>query len=86
MNIHKLKIQPEYLDDLLFNHKTFEVRNNDRGYQINDVLVFQDKRTNLVHYFKVKYIHSGLGMQEGYVCMSVVYMESAKGIESWLNF
>ena len=38
MKYHKLKVWSEYMDDLLNGNKTFEVRFNDRNYQIGDML------------------------------------------------
>lgn len=76
MTVHKLKIQTNYLDDLLWKGKSFEVRKNDRGYRVGDALCFEDKRTNTFHYFDVLYIHEGLGLEPGYVCMSVKHKVS----------
>jgi len=36
--IHKLKIKHEYLMDIDSGIKTFEVRKNDRNYQLGDIL------------------------------------------------
>ena len=70
--IHELKIEPKYLTDLLNRDKRFEIRFNDRNYRVGDFLVFRDKIG--VYVFRVRYIHSGLGLQDGYVCMTVEYM------------
>jgi len=37
--IHELKILPEYFDDIMNCKKRFEVRKNDRNYQVGDMLV-----------------------------------------------
>lgn len=63
--IHKLKIEPEYLNALMIGLKTFEIRFDDRDYKVGDILDFGEFS------FEVRYIHRGLGMQEGYVAMSV---------------
>ena len=39
--IHVIKIQKEYAEAVFLGEKTFEVRNNDRGYQKGDLIVFQ---------------------------------------------
>lgn len=38
---HELKIHPRYLDDVISGRKTFEIRRDDRGYQIGDTLVLK---------------------------------------------
>lgn len=38
-NIHQLKIVQPYFDDVVSGKKTFEVRKNDRGFKLNDVLM-----------------------------------------------
>ena len=38
---HKIKIQKEYAQAVYLGEKTFEVRNNDRGYQKGDLIVFK---------------------------------------------
>ncbi len=70
--IHQLKIEKKYLDDLLSREKRFEIRFDDRGYKVGDFLVFEDEAGKYV--FRVSYIHSGLGLEKGYVCMTVNYM------------
>ena len=42
MKHHYLKILPEYFDAVKRGDKTFEVRLNDRDYQVNDVLHLQE--------------------------------------------
>lgn len=40
MATHRLKIQEQYADAVLNGTKTFEVRKNDRGYEVGDEIVF----------------------------------------------
>jgi len=40
--VHALKTLPEFFIDLLAKRKTFEIRNNDRNYQIGDLLVLEE--------------------------------------------
>ena len=74
---HELKIESQYLDRLLSGKKKAEVRCNDRDYQLGDVLKFwySDDSGNITKsgwkYFKITHIHSGLGLKENYVCLSV---------------
>ncbi len=68
--IHKLKIQTEYLNNLINGSKKSEIRNNDRDYQKGDILQFTGD--NKVKYlFEISHIHSGLGLLDGYVVLSV---------------
>lgn len=72
------------MDDLLSGLKKFEIRLNDRDYKVGDFLEFTDERG--VYVFAVRYIRSGLGLQEGYVCMTVAYMPySSRLVESKLT-
>ena len=70
MITHKLKIEENYLKNLISGRKKAEIRNNDRDYQVGDVLIFTDS-LGVDYCFKITHIHSGLGLQEGYVCLSV---------------
>ena len=38
MKIHELKLDTEYFDDVKSGLKTFEIRKNDRDYQVGDLL------------------------------------------------
>ena len=42
MKLHVLKIKEEYLYEILRGKKTFEIRKNDRNYQIGDLIHFVD--------------------------------------------
>jgi ASC-1-like (ASCH) protein len=72
---HSLKIEPQYLQNLLDGKKRFEVRINDRDYQVGDELEFWDSDYQGYRIFKVLHIHSGLGMKENYVGLSVEQLE-----------
>ena len=72
---HELKIEPEYFDNLISGRKKSVIRLNDRDYQVGDTIQFY----NVLHakigsnsaVFVITHIHSGLGMADGYVCLSV---------------
>ncbi len=80
MKTHILKIDDEYLDNLLSKRKRCEIRFNDRDYQKGDHLEFTkysfDKPEK--HLFEIVHIHSGLGMKEGYVVLSVDYIAAGQ--------
>lgn len=76
---HCLKIWPEFFRDVHSGKKTFEVRLDDRGYRVGDILVLQEfnpveKRfTGEIMIRTVSYILSGeqFGIMAGYVVMGV---------------
>lgn len=62
--VHKLKTIPPYFDHVLLGKKKFEVRKNDRGFKIGDILQLEEwtkdggytgRKTRV----KVTYIASG---------------------------
>ena len=67
---HTLKIEPQYLENLLDGRKRCEIRYNDRDYQLGDELEFRDWKG--IYTFVVTHIHSGLGLLDGFVVLSVV--------------
>ena len=81
MKIHEIKIYESYADAVLSGEKTFEIRNNDRGYQKGDRLKFKVvEYGSLLHKslhelnekeYEITYVHSGLGMKEGYVALAI---------------
>jgi len=78
--IHRLKIEQHYLIHILEGIKTFEVRKNDRDYQIGDQIIFMplesenynayDLETPLP-YFIITYVHHGYGMSNDFVVLSI---------------
>lgn len=44
MKLHELKILHKYLIDVTIGKKTFELRKNDRDYQVGDLIHFIDIR------------------------------------------
>lgn len=74
--IHTVKIETKYLLRILDNEKPFDVRLNDRDYQTGDILHFEEVREddmckNCSQRRKITYVHSGLGMKEGYVVLGL---------------
>lgn len=73
--IHDLKVLPQYLKRLKNFSKTSEVRFNDRDYQVGDqcnLFELKNGQTTVMADFqyKITHVHTGLGMQEGYVVLS----------------
>lgn len=76
---HNLKTWPQYFQRILSGEKTFEVRKNDRDFQVGDYLLLNeydpktDKFTGNFVYKKVSYIlHGGnFGLDKDTVVMSL---------------
>lgn len=41
MKLHELKIKKEYFQKVYFGNKTFELRKDDRGYEVGDLIKFK---------------------------------------------
>lgn len=74
---HELKLETDYFVSVLAGFKTFEIRFNDRNYQVGDVLVlkewdwYSESFTGRVIEKKVTYL-TNYAQQDGYVVMSIV--------------
>lgn len=80
--VHDLKTDPEYFRDLELGYKTFETRQDDRPYRVNDMLLLQsfDRKTqeytgsmvfaSIVGIFGRKE-HEKEFVKKGYVIMSI---------------
>ncbi len=42
MKTHELKIKPQYFWDIVCNIKTFEVRKNDRNFEVGDIITLRE--------------------------------------------
>lgn len=81
--IHCLKVTPEFFPALVCGDKTFEVRLNDRDFNVGDLLVLQEwdqTYTREAVTKQVTYVlHGGrFGLQEGHVVMGLKDFQSAK--------
>lgn len=56
--LHLLKSDYTYLNDIISGKKTFEVRKNDRNYQIDDFVVFERQSDCSLYMFNICYILS----------------------------
>ena len=76
---HKLKILPEYFKAVKEGRKKFEVRFNDRDYQVDDILIleeldpFGETTTGNVIFVKVIYILKDFGLQAGYCILGIEF-------------
>jgi ASC-1-like (ASCH) protein len=77
---HELKIHQKYLMRIVTGAKSFEVRENDRDYQVGDTIHFlplEDEYNNVydvrqpLPIYEISYIHVGLGMRDGYAVLAI---------------
>lgn len=75
---HELKITPEYFKDVMLGLKKFEMRFNDRNYQVGDTLILNEFNPNTGRYTgeqvtrKVDYILNNFdGLQPDYVILQI---------------
>lgn len=80
MIIHELKIEQIHLARILEGDKMFEIRNNDRSYQVGDTISFIPLDSDLIDVYQIrtpipKYritsLYSGYGLQEGFVVLGI---------------
>lgn len=75
---HELKILPEYYKAVLKGKKKFELRKNDRDYEVGDRLILNEydgeKYTGEFVIKNITYIFKGgsYGLEEGYVILSIM--------------
>lgn len=50
MTVHDLKCWPEFYEDIRDGRKTFEVRVNDRGFAVGDILRLREYRPKVGEY------------------------------------
>lgn len=55
MTIHALKTEPRFFHDVRDNGKNFEVRKNDRDYQVGDVLILCNYHPERFDYYVSPY-------------------------------
>ncbi|MGJ6852999.1 ASCH/PUA domain-containing protein [Listeria monocytogenes] len=71
---HELKILSEYFWDIIEGRKTFEIRKNDRDFQVGDYLILKEfkdgKHTRQFRAVEVTYI-TDYAQKEGYVVMGI---------------
>ena len=81
--VHRIKIDSQFFDDAAAGRKTFELRKNDRGYKVGDVLALTDykdgKPTGREIYEEVAYmLENYKGLEDGYCILATRLLENAK--------
>ncbi|MBT7152998.1 MAG: DUF3850 domain-containing protein [Deltaproteobacteria bacterium] len=82
MIVHHLKILPEYYAAIVSNEKRFELRKNDRSFQVGDFLLLLEFdiatqrpterwiKAEVVYHLEGERV-SDYGLKKGYCCMSL---------------
>lgn len=74
-NEHYLKILPEYFEAVRLEAKRFEIRKNDRNYQVGDALILKeykdDEFTGNLIKAVVTYI-TNYAQKDDYIVMSII--------------
>lgn len=81
--VHELKTWPEYFEEVVKGNKTFEIRLNDRNFQVGDILELKEydpiKKSHTGRHVRVKVTYlldKHPFVPEGYVCMSIKLLYS----------
>ena len=75
--LHELKTYPKYFQETIEGNKLFEIRKNDRNFQVGDVLLLKEwdniKYTGREVGAMVRYILGDkfIGLAEGYVALGL---------------
>ena len=77
IKVHELKVLPEYFCAVSEGKKTFELRRDDRGFEVSDGLVLREwdgeKYSGRFVKCKVTYILKDFqGLEAGFVILSIV--------------
>lgn len=88
MKIHELKILEDFADAVYSGDKTFELRENDRGFQKGDHIKFIaiDSHLNIRmnHHvindceYEITYVINGWGLKENYVALAIKKFAQSK--------
>jgi hypothetical protein len=82
MKVHIINCWSAYFKEVLAGTKQFELREDDRGYQVGDALILreydpgEEVNTGRICFQRIEYILVNFpGLQEGYVAMSISQIE-----------
>lgn len=88
--LHHIRLQENFADSVLCGEKSFELRRNDRGYQKGDLIEFEvvnsvgvpveDHELNSRRY-KITYVLSGWGMQDGFVALAIREVKNDEAVQ-----
>ena len=87
MTVHELKTWPEFFEPVARLEKPFEIRVNDRDYQVNDVLYLREFEPDSAKYSgrwvarRVSYLMIGpaFGLKHGWACMGLGHTDWLPG-------
>lgn len=79
MKTHEIRLNIEFCDDVISGKKSFEIRNNDRGYQSGDLIKFtavDSTRMPKNHpindkLYSIEYVLNGWGLKNGFVALAI---------------
>ena len=77
--IHELTLKESFCDAIYDGNKTFEIRENDRGFQTGDKVKFIPRALSGVpmyhkienKLYEITYVLSGWGIKEGYIVFGI---------------
>lgn len=81
MKLHELKIKQEYWEEVMSNNKNFELRKNDRDYQVGDLINFKVIIGEVIipteSVYRITYVLKGVpeyGLSEDYCILGIKRM------------
>ena len=84
-NTHELKILPKWFEDVQTNKKNFEIRKNDRNFEVGDYLILKEwhrgKFTDRYVIRQIEYIYKGdgtYGLTEDYCVLGLKVPQAEK--------
>lgn len=83
MNVHLLKIRPEFYDEVVNRTKKTEIRYNDRNYCIGDILILwlyaDNEHKKSFAICRITHILDDVRyMKEGFVALSITLLMSGR--------
>ena len=83
---HELKILPEYFEPIVDGKKTFEVRKDDRQYQVGDILILRETNGHSYTGREVRVVVTYILRdhnynKDGYCTMSIKPLDNSRTIK-----
>ena len=78
---HVLKIKAEYAEAIINKRKPFEIRKNDRNFQVNDIVIFMVEDDEFLdiqmahHVYRIDYI-TDYAQRDNYVVFTIRDIDS----------